>query len=458
MGDKTKQVGGGTATGVGNDFMKFLQDGLSTGQFGKTAGTKFGSKFGQGSNQTTAADAMTRTNPLAKAQGMGGAIDNMLNGGPPTPQYGVDTAGLSNLAGEGFSFDKFNPASVDFSTFNTNGLKGFDSGLGGFQGGIGGNQQFQQMLQQMGAAGPNVAGQGPGNFAYGATDLSPYTAALDRAKMLDKADLRARFGAAGGMAFGTPAAFAEGNFDAATNAANASTLADITMRDRQSQLGAGQLNSQNSIANLQAMLQGNAQNMQGKSTALSALGSALGQDQGDTLQAMISKGQLDLNALSQATGFDLESLKAASAQGLSLADLMNQNQGMQANSQLGNKNANANILQSVGQLGLQGQQLGQNFDLAKMNLSSDMIGKLLQTFMGASQLGIPQAQIVQQKGLMSNITDVAKGVAGVALGGFKNPFGGGGGGNTAVPQFNMPTLSGIPNKPFGSGPYSWGGN
>lgn len=65
MGMKTKEVGGGPATGLANDFTNWLQAGLNTGTFG--AGT--------------AAYGATNANPVANTAGISGVLNDILAGG-----------------------------------------------------------------------------------------------------------------------------------------------------------------------------------------------------------------------------------------------------------------------------------------------------------------------------------------------------------------------------------------
>lgn len=61
MGSKVSTIGGGSATGLGNNFVQWLQNGLNTGSFGG------GGPAGSG--------AMTQT------QGMAGVLNDILSGG-----------------------------------------------------------------------------------------------------------------------------------------------------------------------------------------------------------------------------------------------------------------------------------------------------------------------------------------------------------------------------------------
>lgn len=65
MGTKTKEVGGGPATGLANDFTKWLQAGLTSGTFGGG----------------TAAYGANNANPVANTAGISGVLNDILAGG-----------------------------------------------------------------------------------------------------------------------------------------------------------------------------------------------------------------------------------------------------------------------------------------------------------------------------------------------------------------------------------------
>lgn len=65
MGTKYKEVGGGPATGLANDFISFLQGGLNTGSFGGTS----------------AAQRAQGADPMGATQGIAGVLNDILAGG-----------------------------------------------------------------------------------------------------------------------------------------------------------------------------------------------------------------------------------------------------------------------------------------------------------------------------------------------------------------------------------------
>lgn len=65
MGTQTKEVGGGPAVGLANDFVKFLQSGLNSGTFG-------------GGNAMNGAQ---NANPFGSTVGIAGILNDILSGG-----------------------------------------------------------------------------------------------------------------------------------------------------------------------------------------------------------------------------------------------------------------------------------------------------------------------------------------------------------------------------------------
>lgn len=65
MGARHSEVGGGPATGLADDFVNFLQQGITTGSFGGvTAGQQFGG-----------------ADPMGSSMGMAGVLNDILSGG-----------------------------------------------------------------------------------------------------------------------------------------------------------------------------------------------------------------------------------------------------------------------------------------------------------------------------------------------------------------------------------------
>lgn len=71
MGAKPKEIGGGPAVGLANDFVKWLEGGLNTGRFGGTSGIGAVSAAGK----TSGAD------PIGSTMGISGILNDLLSGG-----------------------------------------------------------------------------------------------------------------------------------------------------------------------------------------------------------------------------------------------------------------------------------------------------------------------------------------------------------------------------------------
>lgn len=65
MGTQTKEIGGGPAVGLANDFVKFLQSGLNSGTFGGA----------------TAMNGALNANPFGSTGGIAGILNDLLSGG-----------------------------------------------------------------------------------------------------------------------------------------------------------------------------------------------------------------------------------------------------------------------------------------------------------------------------------------------------------------------------------------
>lgn len=411
MGGGYKEYGGGAATGLSNDFISSLQSIL------------------KGGGQNGAMDAVGKSNPVASTKGFAGNVNKFINGDFGGGDYQVDTSQLKAQAGDGFKFDEFNPQTVDFSKFDNSGLKGFKSSVSGgpLDTDLANNPLFKDSLSTLktftGGSSPiGQAAPGFGIASYGSPGVDAATKLLERNKAKNVADLRARFGADGGMSFGTPAAYAEGNFLAEADAQNANTIANLARSDAaldlERALGVGQINAQNyksfadnssSIFNTKA---GAASNLVGNVGDLIKAGGNLGLGaRGQDIDAALGSGKLNLEALSAATGYDLDALKAASAQGISIGELINQNQGMRANNQAQNKGLNIEALSKVLGFDLEGKSLGENARQFNTSQQGDFIRNIMNIMAELSGKGIAQRQGVMKPSFGSQLV---KGVTGLA--------------------------------------------
>jgi hypothetical protein len=339
MGAKVKEVGGGTATPVANEFNNFLMQQLGGGG-NRPAGW---SNFGPGSpgwNPVTAATVQQQSNaqqPQQQSQtgfqnafqnaisgqvqdnsGAGGALQNFFknpnanNLNLPqfqnqfvTPQFrdanlsqlptnfGAGQTGMANLSGFGNTAtantpfnaveSQFTPQLQGLMNSGAQNMNNFNIGNGGFSAASNGAQVQMD----------------PGMDFRQAYDALGQDPLMERNRMKAVADMRARFGAEGAGSLGTGAQVAEGNLNAELAAQDASMRRGQSMQlmgqdlaNRSAIAGVGLQNRgqdmQTSIANMQGGLQG-AQNM---TSGFNAQNNALGQMLGAAGQA---RGQ-DFNA------------------------------------------------------------------------------------------------------------------------------------------------------------------
>lgn len=386
MGSTTKTVGGGSATGVANDFNGFLKQGLQNGSYGT----------------------------VGQTQGLGSSINTLINGRTSDPTGLQDyQRTLSQMEQMG----RYNPASINPTTSadpNAQAGNGVNQALGGIQG-LNLSSKFN--------AGPAYSQRDP-------TVNSPLGAALQQIlsqqQNRDIGDLHARYGMSGG-AQGTPALQAESLYRSQALPQTAAALGQVDLQQQGLDQGAANLNSQNSLANW-----------------------------GQGLQAILGGGNLALGQNSQT----LQNNQFNSGQNFN-AQSQNAQNGLQGQSLL------QQLLGMQGNLALQGGQL----NLANANSNSQNMQQalqmMLQQYGQANQLGTPQAQTVQQKGLLGQIGDAASGLGNLfgSFSGFGNIFGGSqpgglpGGFPGSLPPIQqtpgMPGIPGpnapIPNIPTGGG-------
>lgn len=144
MGMKTHEVGGGPATGLANDFTKFLESGL-TGSFG-----------GAGASSQTAA-----SNPFGSTMGFAGVLNDIMSGGAGnlggslakliSTQQGNDIAGLRSRFGAGGGTAFGTPAAYAESTYRAQAAPQIATAIGQLQ---------MQTLGQLLPIYANLAGKG----------------------------------------------------------------------------------------------------------------------------------------------------------------------------------------------------------------------------------------------------------------------------------------------------------
>jgi hypothetical protein len=257
---------------------------------------------------------------------------------------------------------------------------------------------------------------------------------------LNRKDLRARFGASGGTSRGTPAAFAESQFDAQALPQLAQALGEVRQQEfgnllqqrglgqqgnlanagMQNQVGLAnnQLQAQTGLANSSNQLQ--AQN-QGNSALLQARGQDINNSQQNVQNFLQSVGlnntsnlqargqNLDLLGLGQQGALQNQSLGNQFQQGnlSTLGNLFNSQQGMNLQNYFNTIGANQNqqgllsgLAQQAGQLGLGQNQLGSQNALAAQGLNQQGANNALQNQLGfqtnQNQANLGQNNILSQ--------------------------------------------------------------
>lgn len=136
MGAKSRTVGGGAATGLGNDFVNFLQQGLNTGTFGPG--------FAAGGNA------------MGSTQGIAGFLNDVLSGGAGVlggslqkmlqTQQTNDVNSLRARFGSGGGTAFGTPAAYAESSYRSQAAPQIATAIGGLQSNI-----LSQLLPQYGA-------------------------------------------------------------------------------------------------------------------------------------------------------------------------------------------------------------------------------------------------------------------------------------------------------------------
>lgn len=127
MGMKYKEVGGGSATGLADNFVQFLQQGLQTGSFG--AGTASG--------QANAA------NPVGSTNGIAGVLNDILSGGAGNlggslakmlqTQQANDVSGIRSRFGVGGGTAFGTPGQYAEATYRAQAAPQIATAVGGLQ-------------------------------------------------------------------------------------------------------------------------------------------------------------------------------------------------------------------------------------------------------------------------------------------------------------------------------------
>jgi hypothetical protein len=446
MGAKTKNVGGGAATAVAQDWNGFLKQGLNNGIYGSAMGQTQG--VGGAINNALSGNSMNggpnSTNWSSILQQMGNFNPAQL-AGATSPQQGAQYQGMQNFAG-------VSPLSSNFNFFgnmlgagpNLNGvnpMQGFGQGAQQVGAGYGGNiagianqlagnaQGISPDRVNMGQLGgmmgqtQNAQGLNFNPFQSGGADFTGPTAQAikqiaDQQLQQGLNDVRSRYSAGGGQMFGTSAQHAEGQVLSQAVPALMAQLGQLNQQE------AG-IQGANNALNLQGMLGAN----QANQNAVGMNNQSLQQNIGNLLnatqinqQGTIAGGQLS----NQSTGTALDALLGLRGQDLS-ASGQNASNGLQARGldlqqlgnylnfagntygqQLGGAGNLASILNSQNQ-GINDMMLGQRGQdiqslLGQAGINMDMFGLQSNNQLANNSQQLQQQELMQQlMGMQGNL-------------------------------------------------------
>jgi len=495
MGAKTKQVGGGAATGVANDWNSFLRQQLNnTQQPQMQSNNAFGNAFNQ-----------AMSGQVQDNSGAYGAVNNLIKD-PSSLNANTNYGNMYNaptLDKIGTNFGAGQTGMADLSQFGNAAQSNFNFGPV--------DSQFTNQIGSLMNSGMNAFNSNPtGGFSAAAT---PADVALAQGMNIDTAmskagnlpfneimrqraiaDQRARFGAEGAGSLGTGAQFAEATMNADLTARNqqeqfnrALNLMGQDLNERSTGANVGLQNRGQNIQTAIANMQGGLQGQQNRNAMFNSMGnlastargqdfnSLLQQQQMGSQQSMFNAGQSN-DMQSQMINANLQNQGLGNNFGLSAAQL--NNAAMQ------NNNLNSmNNAQNTAQFGQQANQLnsmnqtnnaqsllnllqqgGMQNQLGNANMMQ-MLQGMFNNFQQSNALGTPQAQMVTQPSGWGQALNAGLGLAGAALGGplggmiggkLGGMFGGGGGGSAMLPNgIGGGGFSGMPN--FNIGNFNPGG-
>lgn len=438
MGAKTKTVGGGSATGVANDWNAFLSNQLNGGGQGTVPNNQgwkpgdpmmevskgqFGALNNNNNPQTPGSQQNSNfqnafSNMLGgkvnDISGAGGALNNFFN--KPTEysnQYTSQNYNAPTLSQLGTNFGQGQSGMANISGMMGIPQSNFDTqkNLGNVTSGQDGTfnsllQQGQGMLGQNGgfsaaSAGPDVSLQGGMDFK-GALDTlgnDPYKETLLKRSL---AENNARFGAEGAGALGTGAQYSnalmQSDFaanDASQRRAQAMQLMGQDLNERSTGANVGLQNRgqnmQTSIANMQGGLQGN-QNM---NNTFNQLMQGTLQGRGQDLQTGLGMRGQNLDQLGMGANQAMGNANLTLQGNNQNMNAMLNNQQMGNNWQQGNQQINNNAMQNNNMNSINAANNQNNFNL-------NNAGNMAQYGQGANQLNAQNLQSMIGQGLNMN--------------------------------------------------------
>lgn len=481
-GAQTKEVGGGASTGLSDQVIGFLSQGLSSGGFGgydpsKNPNTQKDQAYAQiqklkGKGPSSMYDdAMKQFNDVYGPQtvpnglgqpgsgpqqlqdktqnGFGSFIDQLMGGGGlSNPDYGVDTSGLTTAGQPSITMDRstfgsFDPnqGMVDFSSFNPN-ITNRTSALD--------LSKFNLDPNTLNIIRSGNTGALPGSpdvsinagTAKGVDPSSPHWQAvmeqITRQQGLDKANLSERFTQGGGGSMGTPTGYALSELMARQPGEMARAMGELDLAYRNQDLGERTLatNARTSEATLGKGVFDTLVDAitRGDTTYVNALT----QNLGDHISGTVAGRGQDINALISEGGLNLDALLGASTQGtaragLGLEDEVNRrnitsNENIAgADVALKDKGMNLDAIAKALGLDLEGQNLNLNSKIAGANTSGNMIQQILSMLQGMSMPGIAPRQTVMQPSGFQNFVNGVSGLVQAGSNFFKPGLSGGAG-------------------------------
>lgn len=441
MGYNDKTVGQSAATNTGNSWQNFLNNGLTTGQYGST--TPDPNK----PNGVTPFNPWHNVTVATENGGLGVPTLDHNQGPTQTSAIGDYINGMLGSAGQNHYYDNpnnpkpagYNPTNVDTSgsqnaisdvmsrlgitlpTQQANAPQAVNNGPSStFTNAQNGSMSLANIIAMYAGqqsanpyGGVTTPGQSNANTNFSSNgllgDRSNVTNALTAASQQSIADAvrnnNARFTANGGMAFGTPAAYANATTQAQGSADLANTLAQNDLGYRNLDLGA--FNGENTAAlgnasnnnNLfQTMMQALTSNRNNVASLFGTASSGLN----NVASNEIGNRNTDLgyDTLNTNAKVNTNDMNLRSALGYDTLNSNNLNNAGQLGVAKGNLDYNTQDANNVNQFNAAGLRqnafatqgtLDQNTNATFQNSLSNLINQLFGSYNAASQQGLPSA-------------------------------------------------------------------
>ncbi len=441
---------------TGNSFPGMVGGASTIGQTFNGGGAQ---PFGGPVQASSGGGSGTASSPYMMGQGMsgngrGGGVDpallasnpamaNLFNGNlqaapnPDITQYNPSNNLLNSPA-----------ANQNYSQMNGVGLQGIAQALqSAMSQGGGTNQQIGGAnLPQINLGSPDLQKSNP--FMVQAPRFNPTQANIDNSQIkpqdsdfynavsqqlqrkfdAGKADIRSRFGASGGTSRGTPAAYAEAQYNAENLPALGQALGGIRQQEFTNQLAQRQLGQEGNLANAGMQNQyGLAGNQLSVNTQLQNESNILQGNNQNNAAALQTRAQ-NLDALGLGQEGTLQNQSLVNQAGLgqmglgndrlnSLSNLFLGNQGQQLQNYFNTIGANqnqlgimGNLANQAGELNLGQNQLRGNIGMFNAGQNNNSLMQMMQQMQAANE-----SQIGRQFGGMQNIMQIVAALAGAGI-------------------------------------------